>query len=73
MSTLGIYLGIVSHTRDPQQRRRVRVRIPQLAGLSVQPWARPAYPGSRIPSVGEETWVFFEGGDPDLPVYLPRP
>ncbi|MCC3766035.1 phage baseplate assembly protein V [Streptomyces sp. UNOC14_S4] len=73
MSQLGIFLGVVSHSKDPAQRHRIRVKIPQLAGDSPQPWASPAFPGSRLPAVGEEVWVFFAGGDPHCPVYLSRP
>ncbi|WP_274916904.1 phage baseplate assembly protein V [Streptomyces sp. WZ-12] len=73
MNQLGIYFGVVSHTKDPEQRQRVRAKVPQLSGDSPQPWALPAFPGSRVPAIGEEVWIFFAGGDPHSPVYVSSP
>lgn len=67
---LGVYAGLVVATDDPQSRRRVRVRIPQLTGNMVSGWAEPVSYG--VPRPGDKVTVAFEGGDIDHPVYWPR-
>ncbi|MEU1552135.1 phage baseplate assembly protein V [Streptomyces scabiei] len=62
-----MYAGIVVATNDPQHRRRVRLRIPQLTGTAVSGWAEPVSFGSVIP--GAQVTVAFEGGDLNRPCY----
>lgn len=69
----GTYQAVVSATTDPARRGRVRLQVPQVSGAAIQGWARPAFDGTRVPAVGEEVWVFYEGGDPARPVYMSSP
>lgn len=66
----GVYAGLVVATNDPQGRRRVRVRIPQITGTTVSGWAEPVSYGTVAP--GDRVTVAFEGGDMNYPVYWPR-
>ncbi|MEM6288682.1 MAG: phage baseplate assembly protein V, partial [Bacteroidota bacterium] len=75
---LGMYVGYVTHRRDPDQLGRVRVCIPGV----VEPhsgWAWPlgtAGGGFKdrglfaVPEEGAEVAVFFNQGDVDAPYYL---
>lgn len=75
----GMQIGVVTHRDDPDNAGRVRVRIPGL----VEPASAWAYPigapggGSDdrgyfdVPEVDAEVAVWFKGGDPDHPYYLP--
>ncbi|WP_371590928.1 hypothetical protein [Streptomyces sp. NBC_00470] len=65
-----IYRAKVTSTRDPARQRRARVKIPQLSGLSVQPWAEPMWPDTRVPEVGEEVRVFYAGGATTSLMYI---
>ncbi|AZM47800.1 hypothetical protein DMB38_20200 [Streptomyces sp. WAC 06738] len=66
----GVYAGLVVATNDPQNRRRVRVRVPQITGTAVSGWAEPVSYGTVAP--GDKVTVAFEGGDMNYPVYWPR-
>lgn len=75
----GTYLGVVEDVVDPENRGRVRIRIPALAHRSAPAdlYARPVFPGSANghgmffpPVVGDQVWVQFEGGDPGSPLYI---
>lgn len=70
MSTSGVYAGIVIATNDPQNRRRVRLRIPQITGSAVSGWAEPVSYGTVAP--GDQVTVAFEGADLNYPLYWPR-
>ncbi|GHB52498.1 hypothetical protein GCM10010331_45150 [Streptomyces xanthochromogenes] len=72
MST-ATYQAVVASTSDPLARGRVRLQVPQLSGAATQCWARPAFAGTRVPAVGEQVWVLYEGGDTSQPVYLASP
>lgn len=75
---LGMYVGYVTHRRDPDRLGRVRVCIPGV----VEPhsaWALPlgtAGGGFKdrglfaVPEEGAEVAVFFNQGDVDAPYYL---
>ncbi|MGW3272792.1 phage baseplate assembly protein V [Streptomyces kronopolitis] len=66
----GTYSGIVVSAQDPQNRGRVRLRIPQILGTAVSGWAEPASSGTALP--GDQVYVVFDGGDRSAPVYWPR-
>ncbi|WP_329271973.1 phage baseplate assembly protein V [Streptomyces sp. NBC_01451] len=70
MSTSGVYAGIVIATNDPQHRRRVRLRIPQVTGTAVSGWAEPVSFGTVVS--GDQVTVAFEGGDLNYPLYWPQ-
>ncbi|WP_369042225.1 phage baseplate assembly protein V [Streptomyces sp. Midd1] len=67
MNLPGVYAGIVVATNDPQNRRRVRLRIPQVTGTAVSGWASPVSFGFVAP--GQQVTVAFEGGDLNYPLY----
>ncbi|MGW3153707.1 phage baseplate assembly protein V [Streptomyces sp. NPDC001089] len=70
MSTTGVYAGIVVSASDPQNRRRARLRIPQISGTTVSGWAEPVSIGTVVP--GDQVSVAFEGGDLNFPLFWPR-
>ena len=75
---LGMYLGYVTHRRDPDRLGRVRVCVPGV----VEPHSAWAWPlgtaggGFKdrglfaVPEEGAEVAVFFNQGDVDAPYYL---
>jgi len=70
-----LYRAKVVDNNDPEKSGRVCVVIPALSNERV--WARPAFLGYSpecgcwlVPAVGCYVYVFFENGDPSLPVYL---
>jgi len=75
---LGKYTGFVSDNSDPENRGRLRVKVPSVLGPDViSGWALPCAPfGGQagqgfffVPEVGAGVWVEFEGGDPDYPIW----
>ncbi|MFE9412345.1 phage baseplate assembly protein V [Streptomyces sp. NPDC006704] len=72
MST-ATYQAVVAATSDPLSQGRVRLQVPQLSGTTTQCWARPAFARTRVPAVGEQVWVLYEGGDTSQPVYMASP
>lgn len=74
-----MYVGEVVDRNDPEVLGRVRVRVPGLMD-DAGPWAWPlGMPGGgagqrglkMVPRLHAEVAVFFKGGDPDAPYYLP--
>jgi len=73
----GTYRGTVHNNKDPQNRGRVWVKVPAIAGGGVL--ANRAYPkmpfaGNKIgfffpPEEGDTIYVQFENGDPQFPIY----
>ena len=63
----GVYAGLVVTVDDPQNRQRVRLRVPQLTGTAVSGWAEPI--GYGVVSVGDRVAVAFEGGDMNYPLF----
>ncbi len=68
----GIYRGVVENNVDPDNQKRVRVRVAGLPGCSPCVWALPCVsPCSRaLPEVGQVIWVAFEQGDIEMPVWM---
>lgn len=74
-----LQVGEVVDRNDPEGLGRVRVRIPGLMD-DAGPWAWPlGMPGGGtaqrgmkfVPRLHAEVAVFFKGGDPDVPYYMP--
>lgn len=69
----GIYRGVVVAVNDPEDKGRVKLRVPQLLGKTATDWAWPKDVASvRLgpPKVGQGVWVMFEGGDLAFPVWV---
>src|SRR5262245_13083597 len=75
----GKYRATVVDNADPENRGRLRLRIPATLGNEVgSGWALPCAPygGAAdqgfffIPENESSVWVEFEGGDPDYPVWV---
>jgi hypothetical protein len=66
----GIYRGIVVDTKDPLDRNRIRLEVPQVLLSETTGWAWALLQDSVTPSVGQGVWVQFEGGDPSFPVWI---
>jgi hypothetical protein len=71
-----IYRGTVVDNVDPEERGRVKVKVPSVLGEETDSWAMPAEPYGgpnvgffAIPPIGAEVWVQFEGGIHTLPVW----
>ena len=75
----GIYIGTVADNRDPEQRGRLRVRVPTVNPTEeLAAWAipfgmsyGPTVAGIIIPPVGAQVFVMFVEGRVDVPVWTP--
>ena len=76
----GLYRGLVIDANDPEQRGRLKVGMPALGPDPY--WAMPCVPNANAaasiaaPPDGSIVWIMFEGGDPNMPVWigvLPKP
>jgi uncharacterized protein involved in type VI secretion and phage assembly len=73
----GKYRGFVTDNSDPDQRCRVRVKVPSILGDSETGWALPGAPfGGKAdqglflaPEVDTQVWVEFEEGRLDHPIW----
>jgi uncharacterized protein involved in type VI secretion and phage assembly len=74
-----MYVGEVVDRADPEGLGRVRLRVPGLIE-DASPWAWPlGSPGGgtkqrglkMVPRLHAEVAVFFHGGNPDVPYYMP--
>jgi len=72
----GKYRGKVENNRDPFQKGRVQISVPDVLGDSTLSWAIPCVPYAgpgvgffAIPPQGANLWVEFENGDPDRPIW----
>ena len=72
----GKYRGRVENNRDPFQKGRVQISVPDVLGDSTLSWAIPCVPYAgpgvglfAIPPQGANLWVEFESGDPDRPIW----
>ena len=69
----GLYRGVVSNAKDPNNQRRLKLTVPQVTDSEVTGWAWPFQLSSlttEIPTQGQGVWVMFIGGDPEFPVWL---
>ena len=67
-----LYRGVIYDNRDPLNKGRVKLRVPQVLFDAVTDWAWGLYPAGVQPSplaIGSGVWVKFEGGDPSYPVW----
>jgi hypothetical protein len=72
----GKYRGTVKINKDPEQRGRVMLEVPDVYGPNLSTWARPCLPYAGlqlgmyvVPPVNAGVWVEFEQGDPDYPIW----
>jgi hypothetical protein len=68
----GVYRGTVANSKDPNKKRRLKLRVPQVLGEESTDWAWPMDSSGvyfRPPAVGQGVWVMFEGGDPSFPIW----
>ena len=75
----GKYAAFVVDNADPENRGRLRLRIPSVLGTDVvSGWALPCVPYGGapnqgfffIPEVDANIWVEFEGGNLDYPIWV---
>jgi phage protein D/phage baseplate assembly protein gpV len=74
---LGVVIGQISDSKDPQSQGRVKLAFPWLSDDYVSDWARTVQPGAGkdrgamvVPEVGDEVLVAFEQGDVRRPYVL---
>jgi uncharacterized protein involved in type VI secretion and phage assembly len=72
---LGKFRGEVVDN-NPDDRGRIQVKVPTVAGDNTLSPAMPCVPYGgpgvglfAIPPVGAKVWIEFEGGDPDYPIW----
>jgi uncharacterized protein involved in type VI secretion and phage assembly len=72
----GKYRGLVSDNADPQNRGRIRARVPEILQDVETGWALPALPYSgpnqgawTIPPTDAGVWIEFEAGDVSRPIW----
>jgi|APLak6261658528_1056013.scaffolds.fasta_scaffold00016_7 uncharacterized protein involved in type VI secretion and phage assembly len=74
----GKFRGFVVDNQDPEQRGRLRVRVPSVLADAVTGWALPCLPFGGlanqglffVPEVGAQIWVEFEEGNLDRPLWV---
>ena len=68
-SAHGLFRATAVDVRDPEQRMRVLVSVPQVLGEDPGGPRRARHQGAHsVPSTGQPVWVMFERGNPDAPV-----
>lgn len=67
----GVYRAVVVSVRDPLNKRRIRVKAPQVSGNVELNWAEPVNASSQVPAVNTVVWVMFNGGYINKPVWFP--
>lgn len=73
----GKFRGFVTDNADPEQRARIKVRVPSVFGQQETFWALPCLPFGgladqglfMVPEVGAQVWVEFEEGNQDRPIW----
>jgi phage protein D/phage baseplate assembly protein gpV len=73
----GVVSAIVTDTKDPDKRARVKLKFPWIDDTVQTEWCRtmqfgggPNYGAMILPEVGDEVLVAFEQGDPSRPYVL---
>ncbi|MFL6711307.1 MAG: phage baseplate assembly protein V [Sulfurifustis sp.] len=74
----GKYRGFVADNDDPEQRARLKLKVPSVLGDEVSDWALPclpfgggaAYGWFAVPEKDAQVWVEFEEGDIHRPVWV---
>ncbi len=66
----GVYAAIVADNADPYKSYRLRLKVPQILGDVVTPWAPPSGSTNVTLTVGQSVYVQFVGGDLSLPIYI---
>ena len=68
-----IYRAVVIDNKDPENRKRLKLQIPQVLNAQSTEWAWPVEHSNlelEVPEIGQGVWTMFEGGDPNFPVWL---
>jgi hypothetical protein len=72
----GKYRGTVKLNKDPEQRGRLMLEVPDVYGPNLSTWAMPCLPYAGlqlgmyvVPPINAGVWVEFEQGDPDYPIW----
>jgi hypothetical protein len=68
----GVYRAIVKETNDPKKQGRLKVDIQTNQGHTTN-WVWPMHPSSinpASPEINQGVWVFFNGADPEHPVWF---
>jgi hypothetical protein len=68
----GVYRAIVKETNDPKKQGRLKVDIQTNHGHTTN-WVWPMHPSSinpASPEINQGVWVFFNGADPEHPVWF---
>ncbi|TKK84691.1 hypothetical protein FDA94_29190 [Herbidospora galbida] len=65
----GSHWGIVMSTNDPEQRDRLKIRIPRMMGEEVTDWVEPDSLAVSVFKVGDRVWVRCLDGDTRHMVY----
>jgi len=73
----GKYRGFVTDNKDPEQRGRLRLRVPSVLGDAESGWALPSLPFGGLadqglftmPELDAQVWVEFEAGNVDQPIW----
>lgn len=75
-SYYGKYRGTVEDIADPENRCRIRAKVPAVLGDALCGWALPAAPFAGdghglvlLPKVGSGVWIEFEAGRLDSPIW----
>lgn len=62
------YRGVVLDNADPGGYQRVQVRVPDITAEPLT-WTMSEQPGAVLPAVGDQVWVRFENGDPEVQMW----
>ena len=72
----GKYRGEVEDVDDPEERGRLRARVPRALDGELSGWALPCVPFAgdgagffAVPTPGTDVWIEFEEGDPSRPIW----
>lgn len=73
----GKYRGFVADNEDPEQRGRLKLKVPTVLGEEVTGWALPCLPFGGlanqglflVPEPDSQIWVEFEEGNLDQPIW----